>query len=663
MRGDTTHHQRWVLPREHENAHGATVAADGGLLLRRVNIGEVDLHLFGEGTHRRVYRWLGAHVQPGGGVRFAVWAPNAAGVAVLGDWNGWQPEAMQPVQQSGVWSVECAPAVAGQCYKLAVTDHRGRTLLKADPMAYGSECPPKTASVIVAPTAHQWGDGDWMARRTNGPDAPLRIYEAHLGSWRHGVDNYRDLGEQMAAHVAALGFTHVELLPIAEHPFGGSWGYQVTGYYSPTARFGSPDDLRSFVDSMHAAGLGVIVDWVPAHFPKDEWSLARFDGTALYEHADPRQGEHPDWGTLVFNYGRHEVRNFLIANALYWLDEFHIDGLRVDAVASMLYLDYSRKSGEWIPNRYGGRENLDAIAFLQELNSVVGAEVPSAMMIAEESTAWPKVSHPVHSGGLGFTHKWNMGWMHDTLGYISTDPVHRKWHHRDLSFGLLYAFSERFVLPLSHDEVVHGKASLLSKAAGDDWQRFATLRALYAWMWAMPGAPLLFMGAELAPWHEWSESSSLPWHLLDHAQHRGVRDVLAALNRAAGEWPAVWERDHEPTGFQWLEADDADHSVYAFLRWANAGNHAVACIANFTPVPRPGYRVGVPWAGQWTRVVDTDHALFGGSGFAASNYDGTVPFHEATLAATTEVPWQGQSCSAIIDLPPLSVVWLAAHRP
>jgi 1,4-alpha-glucan branching enzyme len=629
-----------------------------------VDIGELDLHLFGEGTHRRLYRWLGAHPQPEGGVRFAVWAPNATAVAVQGDWNQWQAHDLAPVGRSGVWASTAADAQPGQHYKILVTEQTGRTSVRADPMAFAAETPPKNASIIVAPSTHQWGDQAWMSLRSNGPDQALRIYEVHLGSWRYGVDDYRTLGAELADHVSALGFTHVELLPVAEHPFGGSWGYQVSGYFAPTARFGHPDDFRVFVDTLHQRGIGVIIDWVPAHFPKDDWALARFDGTALYEHADPRQGEHPDWGTLVFNYSRHEVRNFLIANSLYWLDEFHIDGLRVDAVASMLYLDYSRGVGQWIPNRYGGRENLDALAFLQELNTVVGAEVPTALMIAEESTAWPKVTHPVTSGGLGFTHKWNMGWMHDTLGYISTDPVHRKWHHRDLSFGLLYAFSERFVLPLSHDEVVHGKGSLLGKTSGgDDWQRFATLRALYAWMWAMPGAPLLFMGGELAPWTEWNDSAGLPWHLLDHATHRGVRDTVAALNRACVEWPALWERDHEPMGFQWLEADDADHSVYAFARWANEGAHAVLCVANFTPVPRPGYRVGTPWEGPWHRILDTDHALFGGSGYAASSYDGMTPFNEATLAATREVAWQGQPCSAVFDLPPMAVVWLAAHRP
>jgi 1,4-alpha-glucan branching enzyme len=442
-------------------------------------------------------------------------------------------------------------------------------------------------------------------------------------------------------------------MPVAEHPFGGSWGYQVTGYYAPTSRFGTPDDLRYFVDVLHQAGIGVIIDWVPAHFPADDWALARFDGTALYEHADPRLGAHPDWGTLVFNYGRHEVRNFLVANALYWFHEFHVDGLRVDAVASMLYLDYSRKAGEWIPNRLGGRENLDAISFLQEMNTVVFGEVPDAMTIAEESTSWPKVTLPVDVGGLGFSHKWNMGWMHDTLGYLHEDPVHRRWHHDKLTFGLLYAFSERYVLPLSHDEVVHGKGSLLGKMPGDDWQRFANLRALYGWMWALPGAPLVFQGAEIAPWTEWDDGSSLPWHLLEHVPHRGVRDLIATLNWRTEEWSALYERDHDPGGFQWLEADDREHSIYSFVRWANGGLHAVVCIANFTPAPRDGYRVGLPWAGDWEVVIDTDALTFGGSG-----YRGALQ----SVGATPEQPWQGLSASAQIDLPPLSVVWLAARR-
>jgi len=629
---------------------------------REVVLPDLDLHLFGEGAHRRLWNVLGAHPLPVGGVGFAVWAPNAKAVEVLGDWNSWGGgDELQPQGSSGIWAADCPAARPGQRYKFGVLSATGAYMMKADPMAQQSECPPSNASVVPSDQPYEWGDGQWMSARSHLPGAPLRIYEVHLGSWRSGVDSYGELGEQLADHVSALGFTHVELLPVAEHPFGGSWGYQVTGYYSPTARYGTPHELRAMIDTLHRRGIGVIVDWVPAHFPKDDWSLARFDGTALYEHSDPRQGEHPDWGTYVFNYGRNEVRNFLVANALYWLHEFHIDGLRVDAVASMLYLDYSRPAGGWVPNRNGGRENLEAIAFLRELNTLVTDEVPTAMVIAEESTAWPKVTHPIQFGGLGFTHKWNMGWMNDTLGYMEHDSVHRQFHHRELSFGLLYAFSERFVLPLSHDEVVHGKGSLLGKMPGDDWQRFANLRALYAWMWAQPGAPLLFMGAEIAPFTEWNESTGLPWHLLEHAPHRGVRDLLAELNRVVAAWPALFERDHEPTGFQWLEADDAEHSVYSFLRWGYAGGTAVAVAANFTPVPRPGFRVGLPWAGDWHVLLDTDSPNYGGSGFAGFDLEG-LRTGTAVVAATTEVPWQGQPASAVVDLPPLAVLWLGAAR-
>ena len=615
-------------------------------------LSDLDLHLFGEGTHRRLWQVLGAVTLPDHGTRIAVWAPNAAAVEVVGDWNDWEPEALERQASSGVWAAVVA-AEPGHRYKFRIHGADGRVVMKADPMAMRTERPPADASVVAGPSAHEWRDADWLQRRADGQRRPMRIYEVHLGSWRREADDYRTQADQLADHVRAMGFTHVELLPVAEHPFGGSWGYQVTGYYAPTARYGTPDDFRYLVDRMHRAGIGVIVDWVPAHFPKDEWSLGRFDGTALYEHADPRQGEHPDWGTYVFNYGRNEVRNFLVANALYWLDEFHVDGLRVDAVASMLYLDYSRRAGEWVPNEHGGRENLAAIGFLRQLNDVVRDEHPTAMVIAEESTSWPKVTRPTSEGGLGFSHKWNMGWMHDTLGYLREDPVHRQWHHRELTFGLLYAFTESFVLPLSHDEVVHGKGSLLGKMAGDDWQRFANLRALYAWMWAMPGAPLLFMGAEMAPWTEWNDTASLPWHLLDHAPHRGVRDLIVSLNAQADRWPAVWERDHEHASFQWLDADDAAHSIYAFIRWAEGGAHAVVCIANFTPVPRPGYRIGLPWAGSWQVVVDTDAAPFGGSGAAGG----------ALSVGASDHAWQGQPSSALVDLPPLAVVWLAAHRP
>jgi 1,4-alpha-glucan branching enzyme len=625
--------------------------------MQELLLGDIDIHLFGEGTHRRLWDLLGANPRASGGVRFAVWAPNARRVCVVGDFNDWNETAdpMRPQASSGIWATLVGHAESGQRYKYVVEGADGVSRLKADPVAQQAEHPPSNASVVPSAAVYDWTDQEWIETRDRGPAAarPLRIYEVHLGSWRPGL-GYREVADQLADHVSRLGFTHVELLPVAEHPFGGSWGYQVTGYYAPTARYGSPDDLRALIEALHRRGLGVIVDWVPAHFPKDEWSLARFDGTALYEHDDPRLGEHPDWGTYVFNYGRHEVRNFLVANALYWFEEFHVDGLRVDAVASMLYLDYSREPGQWIPNRHGGRENLDAIEFMRQLNAVIFGHHPGALMIAEESTAWPQVTHPVHHGGLGFSHKWNMGWMHDTLDYLSNDPVHRRWHHRDLTFGLLYAFTERFVLPLSHDEVVHGKGSLLGKMAGDEWQRFANLRSLYAWMWAYPGAPLVFMGAELASWTEWNADAGLPWHLLDHAAHRGVHDLLARLNSLNADWPALWERDGEPSGFQWLEADDADHSAYAFLRWPRHGDHAVACIANFTPVPRTGYLLGLPWEGEWEVLIDTDAPQFGGSTYRGVGSDRVV--------ATTELAWQGQPASAIIDLPPLAVVWLGGRR-
>ncbi|MGA0417048.1 MAG: 1,4-alpha-glucan branching protein GlgB, partial [Ilumatobacteraceae bacterium] len=527
------------------------------------------------------------------------------------------------------------------------------------PMARRTECPPRDASVIpddVAPGWNfDWADDDWMARRgaVLSGEAPLRVYEVHASSWRHGVESWDALAEALVEHVLALGFTHVELLPVAEHPYGGSWGYQVTGYFAPTARLGDPDGFRRFVDRLHQAGIGVIVDWVPAHFPKDSWSLGRFDGTALYEHEDPRLGEHPDWGTLVFNTSRDEVRNFLVANALYWIDEFHIDGLRVDAVASMLYRDYSRKAGEWIPNERGGNEDLVNVDFLREVNTVVGSTHPGVLMIAEESTAWPGVTAPADAGGLGFTHKWNMGWMHDTLSFSRREPVHRRHHHGELPFTLLYAFSERYVLPLSHDEVVHGKGSLLAKMSGDDWQKFATLRLLYAWQWALPGSPLLFMGSELAPWSEWRHDRPLDWTLIDHEPHRGVHDLVARLNHTVERHPALWERDDDPTAFEWLEVEDADHSVYALLRWAHEGRSAVAAVANWTPVPRPGYRLGVPWGGEWKVLIDTDSTDLWGSGARGG----------AVSAMAEEVPWQGRDHSVVFDLPPLAMVWFGADAP
>ncbi|MGH9072182.1 MAG: 1,4-alpha-glucan branching protein GlgB, partial [Acidimicrobiales bacterium] len=515
------------------------------------------------------------------GVSFAVWAPNAQAVRVVGDWNFWDGRVhpMRSLGASGVWELFVPGIGPGDRYKFEIVSATGDLILKSDPMAFAMERPPATAGVVVGDPAHEWGDGDWMAARAGGDRLrrPMSVYELHLGSWRHaGADGsggggrpltYLELADQLPAYVAGLGFTHVELMPVAEHPFSGSWGYQVSGYYAPTSRFGGPDDFRALVDALHQKGIGVIVDWVPAHFPRDEFALARFDGTALYEHEDPRQGEHPDWGTLVFNFGRNEVRNFLVANALYWCELFHVDGLRVDAVASLLYLDYSRTEGEWVPNRFGGRENLEAVDFVKEVNEVVYGLHPGAMMIAEESTAWPGVSKPTYLGGLGFGFKWNMGWMHDTLDYFRHDPVHRRYHHGELTFGLLYAWSENFVLPLSHDEVVHGKGSLLAKMPGDRWQQLANLRALYAWMWAHPGKQLLFMGGEFAQEREWDHDRQLDWWVPeDWAEHRKLRSMVADLNRIYTSHPALWEADAQPEGFSWIDANDADQSVLSFFR-------------------------------------------------------------------------------------------------
>jgi len=622
-------------------------------------LGEVDLHLIGEGRHERLWAVLGSRPlshQGVDGVAFAVWAPAAKAVRVVGDWNSWDGRLhpMRALGASGVWELFVPEAQVGHRYRYEIVGADGHLRLKSDPLAKETEMPPANASVITR-SSHAWRDDEWMAaRRDSDPiEGRLSIYEVHAGSWRTVPEEgdrplrWDELAEQLADHVLELGFTHVELLPVAEHPYAPSWGYQVSGYFAPTSRFGSPDDFRAFVDHLHQRGIGVIVDWVPAHFPKDEWSLGRFDGTALYEHADPRQGEHPDWGTYVFNFGRNEVRNFLVANALYWLEEFHVDGLRVDAVASMLYLDYSRKDGEWVPNEHGGRENMEAIAFLQETNTIVHGRFPGVRMIAEESTAWGGVSRPVHLGGLGFGHKWNMGWMHDTLEYFKADPVYRSHHHGQLTFGFVYAWSENFVLPLSHDEVVHGKGSLIAKMPGDEWQRFANLRALYGWMWAHPGKQLLFMGGELAQLQEWSESRSLDWHLVEQPLHAGVVQLVAALNRVHAEHPAMWCRDTEPAGFDWLDAADAQQSVLAFQRNGHGDEPPVVCIANFTPVPRHGYRVGLPAPGTWREVLNTDDEKFGGSGVV----NGTL--------RTEDIPWQGRPCSAVVTLPPLAVTWFA----
>jgi 1,4-alpha-glucan branching enzyme len=634
-------------------------------------IGEVDLYLFGEGRHHRLWEVLGAHprVHEGmAGVSFAVWAPNARAVRVVGEWNEWDGRLhpMRSLGSSGVWELFIPGIAAGARYKYELVSAEDRLILKADPLAEATEVPPDTASVIAAPPAHEWADSAWLARRAaaDGLHEPMSVYEMHIGSWRHTDDGlggrrsltYLELAETLPAYIEDLGFTHVEFMPVAEHPFAGSWGYQVSAYYAPTSRFGTPDDFRALVDALHQRGIGVIVDWVPAHFPRDEFALARFDGTALYEHEDPRLGTQPDWGTLVFNYSRNEVRNFLVANALYWIEMFHIDGLRVDAVASMLYLDYSRKAGEWIPNAFGGRENLDAVVLLREVNEAVFGTYPGATVIAEESTAWPGVSRPTYLGGLGFGLKWNMGWMHDTLEYFSTDPVYRSYHHGELTFGLIYAWSENFLLPLSHDEVVHGKGSLLDKMPGDRWQQLANLRALYAWMWAHPGKQMLFMGAELAPEHEWNHDTELDWWILDQWEsHRRLRDLLAAVNRIYREQPALWEEDFTDEGFRWIDASDSEASVLSFLRLGRApvgsGSEprpVIACVANLTPVPRTGYRVGLPTPGRWVELLNTDGTEWGGSGMGN--------FGEVYA---TETPWHGQPYSAEVTLPPLAVLWLA----
>ncbi|HZT15204.1 MAG TPA: 1,4-alpha-glucan branching protein GlgB [Gaiellaceae bacterium] len=605
--------------------------------------GELDIWLARAGRHEQLYEKLGAHVVDEG-VRFAVWAPNARYVSVVGDFNHWDPAAspLRPVDETGIWEGVVDEAEAGHRYKYHLDGHE-----KADPLAFEAEVPPRTASVVFE-SAYEWGDDDWIAARAASEplERPLSIYEVHAPSWRKGL-GWRELADQLAPYVVDLGFTHVELLPVMHHPFSGSWGYQVTGYYAPLSTLGSPDDFRYFVDRLHRAGIGVILDWVPAHFPRDEWALVRFDGTALYEHDDPRRGSHPDWGTLVFNLGRTEVQNFLLANALFWLREYHADGLRVDAVASMLYLDYSRKQGEWVPNRFGGREDLEAVSFLKELNELVHAREPGVISAAEESTAWPAVSRPTYVGGLGFGFKWNMGWMHDTLSYFEHEPVHRRFHHHELTFSLVYAWNENFILPLSHDEVVHGKRSLLAKMPGDRWQQLANLRALYAYMWAHPGKNLLFMGGELAnPW-EWAAGDELPWWLLEHGEHTGIRDLVRDLNRIYRDEPALWEVDFSHEGFRWLEPNDAIANVLAFMRLARDGSRPIVCAANLSPVPREGYRIGVPRSGEWAELLNTDSAYYGGSGLG--NLGGV---------RAEKRPWHEQPYSLELTLPPLAVVWL-----
>jgi 1,4-alpha-glucan branching enzyme len=624
-------------------------------------LGELDLHLIGEGRHEHLYELLGSHVRVHEGITgtaFAVWAPSARSVSVVGDFNSWDGRLhpMRSLGASGIWELFLPDVGPGACYKYEILGDDGELILKADPYAFETELPPKTASKVSV-ARHVWSDAelDWQTeRREQIPhDQPVSIYEVHMGSWRLNSlqDNrqltYVELADELSAYVRDMGFTHVELLPVMAHPFSGSWGYQVTGYYAPTPRHGSPDDLRQFVQRLHENGVGVILDWVPAHFPRDQFALARFDGTALYEHDDPRRGAHPDWGTLVFNFSRHEVRNFLIANALFWLREYHVDGIRVDAVASMLYLDYSRRAGEWVPNQFGGREDLDAVSFLKELNEVVHGREPGMISAAEESTAWPGVSRPTYLGGLGFGFKWNMGWMHDTLGYFQQDPVYRRYHHHELTFSLMYAFSENFVLPLSHDEVVHGKGSLYGKMAGDHWQKLANLRALYAYMWAHPGKKLLFMGQELAQRNEWSHDRSLDWHLLESSDHAGVQSLVRDLNRTYRGEPALWECDSDPEAFWWLEANDADANVIAFARASRDGERVIVFVANLSPVPRPGYRLGLPRAGRWREAVNTDSQYYGGSDMG--NFGGVEAEPQ---------PWHGQPFSAEVTLPPLAVLWL-----
>ena len=627
-------------------------------------LGELDLHLLAEGRHEGLWRHLGAQVrvhQGTSGTSFAVWAPGARAVRVVGDFNGWDGRLhpMRVLGSSGVWEIFLPGAGPGARYKFEVVSQHGQVSLRADPFAFAAEVPPATAS-IVTQSRHEWQDAAWFAARasTDLMRAPISIYECHLGSWRFTQDaeggwrplTYREAAEALPGYLADLGFTHVEFLPVAEHPFSGSWGYQVTGYYAPTARFGTPDDFRYLVDRLHQAGIGVLVDWVVGHFPKDDWALASFDGTALYEHADPRLGEHPDWGTLVFNYGRHEVRNFLLANALYWIEEFHLDGLRVDAVASILYLDYSRREGEWVTNRFGGRENLEAIDFIKEVNAVLYQHHPTVMLVAEESTSWPAVSRPTYLGGLGFGFKWNMGWMNDTLVYFSKDPVYRRHHHHELTFALLYAFTENFILPLSHDEVAHGKGSLLGKMPGDRWQQFANLRALLTWMWAHPGRPLLFMGGEIAQNDEWNHDTSVDWHLLGYPEHAAIQALVRALNTIYRAEPALWEQDFDWPGFRWIDPDDSSNSVLSFLRFPASAGRPVACLANLTPVPRYDFRVGLPRPGRWTEILNSDSAEFGGGNILT----GTV---------IAEAPgWNDLDYSATLTLPPLGVLWLA-HDP
>ena len=609
------------------------------------SLGELDLYLIGEGRHEQLWKALGAQVkrdETGAllGTAFSVWAPNAQAVSLIGDHNYWDRNTHQMYRNgtSGIWEIFVADIAAGTKYKFAICGIDGRWVDHADPMARATEIPPLTASVVEEST-YSWNDQAWIQKRSEFQSwrSAVSVYEVHLGSWKLGL-SYRELAVELVDYIKEQGFTHVEFLPVTEHPYGPSWGYQVTSFFAPTSRFGSPDEFKFLVDALHNAGIGVILDWVPAHFPKDEWALAKFDGTALYEHADPRLGEHPDWGTLIFNFGRNEVRNFLVASALYWLTEYHIDGLRVDAVASMLYLDYSREEGQWLPNVNGGRENLEAVKLLQEATSTAYKTHPGIMMIAEESTAWSGVTGDTSNGGLGFGFKWNMGWMHDTLQYLQHEPIHRVFHHNELTFSILYVWSENFMLPLSHDEVVHGKGQLVNKFPGDRWQKVATLRALYGFMWAHPGKKLLFMGSEFAQNDEWSESAGLQWHLTEYAEHQGVQRVVADLNSLYKQTAALWEKDTNPVGFSWLVNNDGAANVVAFTRWDDHGSPLVS-VTNFSPVPHESYQLPFPTAGTWTEMLNTDDSAYGGSGVR----------NDQVVVSESQI--------ATVRIPPLATVW------
>ena len=624
-------------------------------------LGDIDIHLLAEGRHRDIGRALGAHpvvLEGVSGVRFAVWAPNARRVSVVGDFNDWDGRChpMRSRQGAGVWELFVPRITAGSLYKFEIVGPWGDVLpLKADPIAWAAQIPPQTASIVVDDVLPAWTDAGWLAGRAarQAQNAPLSIYEVHAGSWspaaHMGVDSWDALADSLVPYVAGMGFTHIELMPIMEHPFGGSWGYQPLGQFAPSSRLGSPEAFARFVDRCHAANIGVILDWVPAHFPTDAHGLARFDGTALYEHVDPREGFHRDWNTLIYNAGRNEVRAFLIGSALFWLEHYHCDGIRVDAVASMLYRDYSREPGEWVPNQYGGRENLETVAFLQELSRALADRVPGTLLIAEESTAWPGVTRPADEGGLGFTHKWNMGWMHDTLHYIEEQPINRRWHHGEMTFGLVYAFSEKFVLPISHDEVVYGKGSLLGKMPGDDWQRYANMRAYLGWMWTHPGKKLLFMGSEFAQPAEWNHDHGLDWGQLDQAPHAGMQALVRDLNAVYRAHPALFERDDQDGGFRWLVIDDAEQSVFAFLRQGADGTPPVLVVCNFTPVPRYDYGVGAPIQGLWREILNTDASVYGGSNMG--NCGGVEAMAQSS---------HGLPATLRLTLPPLSTIILAA---